>query len=93
MAEPIMLALGEHVGRQEAHDIVYDAAQAASLGGSFSDLLAADTRFTAHLSAAQIDAMLDPTKYTGLCARMAEEQATRARELADRITEAPESSG
>ena len=27
MAEPMMLALGEYVGRQEAHDIVYDAAQ------------------------------------------------------------------
>lgn len=93
MAEPIMLALGEHVGRQEAHDIVYDAAQAASLGGSFSDLLAADSRFTAHLSPDQIDAMLDPTQYTGLCARLAEEQAARARDLAARIMETATATG
>jgi adenylosuccinate lyase len=85
MAEPIMLALGEHVGRQEAHDIVYDAAQVAGVEGSFSGLLAADPRFTEHLSADQIDAMLDPTKSTGLCARLAEEQAVRGRALADEI--------
>jgi 3-carboxy-cis,cis-muconate cycloisomerase len=85
MAEPIMLALGEHVGRQEAHDIVYDAAQEASQTGGFSALLAADPRVTAHMSAAQIDGLLDPTQYTGLCARMAEEQAARARTLAAEI--------
>jgi 3-carboxy-cis,cis-muconate cycloisomerase len=82
MAEPIMLALGEHVGRQEAHDIVYDAAQVTDSNQSFSDLLAADPRFNSHLSRDQIDAMLDPTRYTGLCSQMAEEQAIRARILA-----------
>ncbi|MDA1310630.1 MAG: hypothetical protein O2985_13635, partial [Proteobacteria bacterium] len=49
---------------------------------SFSDLLAADPRFSNHLSRDQIDAMLDPTRYTGLCSQMAEEQAARARALA-----------
>lgn len=83
MAEPMMLRLGEFVGRQEAHDIVYDAAQAAAGGeGTFQDLLLADDRFSVHLSAAEIDRLLDPTQYTGLCGRMAEEQAARAREAA-----------
>ena len=82
MAEPVMLALGEHVGRQEAHDIVYDAAQAAAGGDqSFSDLLSADPRFSQHLSPGQIQEMLDPTRYTGLCGQLAEQQARRAREL------------
>jgi adenylosuccinate lyase len=86
MAEPIMLALGEHVGRQEAHDIVYDAAQAAA-GGTvrFSDLLAADARIARHLTHHQIESMLDPTQYTGLCSRLAEEQAARARKLSDEL--------
>ena len=83
MAEPIMLALGEHVGRQEAHDIVYDAAQAAAGGdGSFRDLLAADPRFNRYLAKSQIESMLDPTRYTGLCSQLAEAQAARARDLA-----------
>ncbi len=29
LSEAVMLALGEHVGRQEAHDIVYEAAMTA----------------------------------------------------------------
>jgi adenylosuccinate lyase len=88
MAEPIMLALGEHVGRQAAHDIVYDAAQAAARGeGSFSDLLAADARFSRHLSPSQMQGMLDPTQYTGLCGQFAEEQAARARELAKSLVD------
>jgi len=83
MAEPIMLALGEHVGRQEAHDIVYDAAQAAAAGsGSFSGLLAADPRVSQHLAQNQIEGMLDPTRYTGLCSQLAEAQAARARGIA-----------
>ena len=83
MAEPIMLALGEHVGRQEAHDIVYDAAQGAAGGdGSFRDLLAADPRFNRYLAKSQIESMLDPTRYTGLCSQLAEAQAARARDLA-----------
>ncbi len=45
MAEPMMLALGEYVGRQEAHDVVYDAAQAAAVGDkTFIELLSADKR-------------------------------------------------
>ena len=65
-----MLELGATIGRQHAHDVVYDAAQAAFVEGrSFGDLLAADRRVTEHLDAAAIAALLDPTKYTGLCAR------------------------
>jgi hypothetical protein len=30
MAEAVMLDLGAAIGRQHAHDVVYDAAQAAS---------------------------------------------------------------
>ena len=55
MAEAVMLELGAAIGRQHAHDVVYDAAQAAFVEGkSFSDLLAADPRVTAHLDAAAI---------------------------------------
>src|SRR5271154_2636486 len=80
MAEAVMLELGATIGRQHAHDVVYDAAQAAAVEGrSFGDLLAADPRVTAHLDAAAIEALLDPTAYTGLCAEMAREAAQRAR--------------
>jgi adenylosuccinate lyase len=80
MAEAVMLDLGAAIGRQHAHDVVYDAAQAAFVEGKpFSELLAADPRLTAHVDAAAIAKLLDPTAYTGLCADMAREGAARAR--------------
>ena len=80
MAEAVMLDLGARIGRQHAHDAVYDAAQAAFVEGqSFASLLAADPRVTAHLDATAIAALLDPTAYTGLCATMARTAAARAR--------------
>jgi 3-carboxy-cis,cis-muconate cycloisomerase len=86
MAEAVMLDLGAAIGRQHAHDVVYDAAQAAFVEGrSFAELLAADPRVTAHLGAKRIAALLDPTAYTGLCAEMARDAATRARKTAAEI--------
>jgi 3-carboxy-cis,cis-muconate cycloisomerase len=86
MAEAVMLDLGARIGRQHAHDVVYDAAQAAFVENrSFAELLAADPRVTAHLDAKQIAALLDPTAYTGLCAEMARDAAIRARATAAEI--------
>src|SRR5208283_1002397 len=83
MAEAVMLDLGAAIGRQHAHDAVYDAAQDAFVQGrSFGDLLAADPRVTAHMTAERIRGLLDPTGYTGLCADMAREGAERARAAA-----------
>ena len=80
MAEAVMLQLGATIGRQHAHDVVYDAAQAAFVEGrSFASLLAANPLVTAHLDAGSIAALLDPTAYTGLCAEMARTAGSRAR--------------
>jgi 3-carboxy-cis,cis-muconate cycloisomerase len=80
MAEAVMLDLGAAIGRQHAHDVVYDAAQAAFVENRpFSDLLAADPRVTAHMKPEAIRALLDPTAYTGLCGEMAREASARAR--------------
>ena len=83
MGEALMLSLGAHIGRQEAHDAIYDAAQAAATSGdSFESLLAKDETVRAHLSAEAISDLLDPTAYTGQCAAIATEQAAHAREVA-----------
>jgi adenylosuccinate lyase len=83
MAEAVMLDLGKALGRQHAHDVIYDAAQAAfTEGKSFGALLAADKRVTEHMKPAEITALLDPVAYTGHCAGMARENAARARKAA-----------
>ena len=86
MAEAVMLELGATLGRQRAHDVVYDAAQTAFIDGRpFSAVLAADDRVTAHLDRKELDRLLDPIAYTGLCADMAWEAAGRARKVAAEI--------
>ena len=48
-------------------------------------VMKADPRVTAHLDKAGIQKLLDPTAYTGLCAQMAHDAATRARATAKQI--------
>src|SRR3954465_1651707 len=88
MAEAVMLNLGKTIGRQHAHDVVYEAAQAAFVEEkSFGSLLAPHQRVTAHLGQKAIEALLDPAGYTGLCAEMARDAAARARTVAAEISE------
>jgi adenylosuccinate lyase len=83
MAEALMLELGKQIGRQRAHDAVYDAAQAAVTESlPFRETLAADPHVSAGLTPAQVDALLDPARYAGLCRQFAERGAARAREIA-----------
>ena len=85
-SEAIMLELGRTIGRQHAHDVVYEAAQAsASQNKSFPELLASDPRVTAHLSRSAIDSLSNPASHTGFSARIAREQAEVARRLAKEI--------
>jgi 3-carboxy-cis,cis-muconate cycloisomerase len=86
MSEAIMLELGRQIGRQRAHDAVYDAAQAAATTGRpFADLLAEDETIRSRLSPEQIAALLDPARHAGLCADVARQQAARGREVADAL--------
>jgi adenylosuccinate lyase len=83
MAEAVMLELGATIGRQHAHDVVYDAAQEAFIEARpFSSVLVADPRVREHLDASAVEKLLDPVAYTGLCAVMAREAAARARSVA-----------
>lgn len=69
LAERVMFALGEQIGRQHAHDVVYECAmQAVETNQAFLHLLQDDARVTEHLSPAEIADLLDPTQYVGLAA-------------------------
>jgi len=86
MAEALMLELGKQIGRQRAHDAVYDAAQASvTQSRPFRDTLADDPHVSARLTGAQVEALLDPVRYTGLCSQFAVRGAAAARELAAEI--------
>jgi adenylosuccinate lyase len=83
MAEALMLELGKTLGRQRAHDVIYDAAQASvTEKRSFREVLREDKRITERLTDDEVEVLLDPAQYTGLCSHFAEEGAARAREVA-----------
>src|SRR5262245_45620111 len=63
MAEALMLELGKQIGRQRAHDAVYEAAQASvTQERSFRELLAEDPHVSSRLQPAQVQALRDPVQ-------------------------------
>ena len=67
-------------------DAVYDAAQASvTETRPFRDLLAEEPNVRAHLTASQIEALLNPARYTGLCSHFAVQAAAWGREIATAI--------
>lgn len=76
LSEAVMLQLGNYLGRQVAHDVVYEASMAAvEQNRPLRELLLEDSRVTAHLSAAEIDALLRPEAYTGLAGQFVDRVA------------------
>jgi adenylosuccinate lyase len=69
LAERVMFALGKHIGRQAAHDVVYDCAMRAfGEGRLFLDVLCDEPMVQTHLSRETLESLLDPVQYTGLAA-------------------------
>jgi adenylosuccinate lyase len=83
MSETLMLELAKHIGRQHAHDAIYEAVEEAfKTGEAFDAILRRRPEIADQLDAATIDRLLDPVSYTGLCSLMAEQQAARALQVA-----------
>ena len=81
-----MLELGREMGRQKAHDGVYDAAQkSVNQGRPFEETLMEEKELVERLSKKEIIDLLDPEKYTGLCSYFAEEYSKKALVLANQL--------
>jgi 3-carboxy-cis,cis-muconate cycloisomerase len=66
LAESVAMALAEKLGKREAHALVEEASASALAGSrSLREVLAADARIAAHLSAADLERLLDPRNYLG----------------------------
>ncbi len=71
VAEAVMMGMAPHIGRQQAHDVVYDACRTVNEhGGTLADALAALPEVTRHFDRAAIDRMTDPANYLGLAPQM-----------------------
>lgn len=71
VAEAVMMGLAPDIGRQEAHDVVYDACRVANESGmTLADALSADPRVSARIDRATIDRLTSPKNYLGLAPEM-----------------------
>ena len=71
VAEAVMMGLAPAIGRQQAHDVVYDACRTVNeQGGTLAEALAALPAVTQHFDRAAIDRLTDPANYLGLAPQM-----------------------
>ncbi len=71
VAEAVMMGLAPDLGRQEAHDVVYDACRVANdRGMTLADALSADSRVSARIDRATIERLTSPKNYLGLAPEM-----------------------
>ena len=80
VAEAVMMGLAPYIGRQEAHDVVYNACRAVNeKGGRLADALNAMPAVSSRLDPALIERLTDPKNYLGAAPAMVDEALRRSR--------------
>ena len=80
LSESVMIELGSHLGKQTAHEIVYEDAMGTIHGAaSFREVLLADSRVSKYLGTNEIEVLLDPERYVGLAPQMARDMVSLSR--------------
>jgi adenylosuccinate lyase len=71
MSETFMFALGEKIGKQKAHEAVYELSmKAVHEGKSFLDVIQEDPQIKKIFSPEQFRQMMDPSSHTGLASEV-----------------------
>jgi Adenylosuccinate lyase C-terminus/Lyase/impB/mucB/samB family len=71
VAEAVMMGLAPQIGRQQAHDVVYDACRLVNeKGGSLSEALIANPEISGRIDQATIDRLTTPRNYLGQAPQM-----------------------
>ncbi len=71
VSEAVMMGLGPYLGRQRAHDLVYDICRKViATGRPFLDLLAEDAEISRHVDRATLAKLVDPANYLGQAGEM-----------------------
>jgi 3-carboxy-cis,cis-muconate cycloisomerase len=74
VAEAVMMGLAPHLGRQNAHDIVYAACrEALGQGRSLADVLKENPAVSGALAPDRLRALCDPAAYLGMAPDMADQ--------------------
>jgi 3-carboxy-cis,cis-muconate cycloisomerase len=80
VAESVMMQMAPHIGRQQAHDVVYAACRVVNeKGGTLADVLMQDKTVTAHFDRGAVERMTDPANYLGLAPAMVDKVLASAK--------------
>jgi 3-carboxy-cis,cis-muconate cycloisomerase len=80
MSEAVMMGLGPYLGREYAHDLVYDLCRdAATQDRPLIDVLAENAEITKHLDREALERLLDPAHYLGQSGVMVDRVLARLR--------------
>lgn len=78
MAEAVMMGLAPHIGREVAHDLVYDLCrEAIERREPLIERLAAHPEVSKHLDRAALERLLDPASYLGQAGAMVDRVLAR----------------
>jgi 3-carboxy-cis,cis-muconate cycloisomerase len=71
VSEAVMMGLGPYLGRQYAHDLVYDICrQVVATGRPLAELLAENAEISKHLTRDELNKLCDPANYLGQAGEM-----------------------
>ena len=71
MSEAVMMGLGAKMGRNRAHDVVYDVCrEVAKTGRPLLDLLEEDKEISRHADRKTLEKLVDPANYLGVAGEM-----------------------
>jgi 3-carboxy-cis,cis-muconate cycloisomerase len=71
VSEAVMMGLGPSLGRQRAHDLVYDICRkVVATGRPLAELLAEDKEISKHMSRVELAKLCDPANYLGQAGEM-----------------------
>jgi 3-carboxy-cis,cis-muconate cycloisomerase len=71
MSEAVMMGLGDKMGRNTAHDVVYDVCrEVVKTGRPLIDLLEENTEIRKYADRKMLEAMVDPANYLGVAGEM-----------------------
>lgn len=74
VAEAVMMGLAPYIGRQDAHDVVYDACRVVNeKGGTLADVLNAMPSVSSRLDPKLIERLTDPVNYLGIAPQMVDQ--------------------
>ena len=80
VSEAVMMGLAPHLGREHAHDLVYDLCrEAIRQDRPLVELLAANAEIAKHVERKRLEALCDPSNYLGLSGEMVDRVLARLR--------------